>query len=144
MQAITVNVQKVPAGGTRYEAMLNFQPAKSALASTIRVRVICTTSWIQDTSDTLNSQGRLSSGFLQYCTTLRVLRFVCFRCSYIWRKEETLRERRLEALAELILSRKNWDHCQVIQPKCTKSGPFRIIITVADFPGIMIQALMMI
>jgi DNA-directed RNA polymerase II subunit RPB1 len=145
-QAITVNGRKVPAGVTRYETTV---AAGSSGGGVVGQPVYGGANDprlgnLHDKSDP-GHFGHLDlakpvyhQGFFN--VALKVLRCVCFHCSRLrtlpddfkFQKACKLqhRKKRLDALHELLRSKKKCDHCQGLQPKFTKVS----LHIEADFP----------
>lgn len=136
-QAITVNGRKVPAGVTRYETQVNGQPVYGGPCDPRLGN-------LHDKSDP-GYFGHLDlakpvyhQGF--FTVTLKCLRCVCYHCGRFrclpddvkFKKAIAIahRKKRLDAIHELLRTKKKCDHCQGGQPKYTKTG----LHIEADFP----------
>lgn len=128
-QALTVNSRKIPAGITRYETQIGGQPVYGG-ANDPRMGDL------HDKSDPGHfghidlAKPVYHQGFFN--VMLKSLRCVCYHCSKIVMDEAEFkfqqarkiasRKRRLEAMHNLLRTRKKCDHCNGLQPKYTKSG----------------------
>jgi DNA-directed RNA polymerase II subunit RPB1 len=137
-QSITVNGRAVPAGITKYETAINGQyvyggPNDPRLGN------------LHEKSDP-GAFGHLElarpvyhQGFMK--VTLKVLRCVCFSCGRFRMNSDqfkfqtclkiTRKQRRLNALHELLRKVQECDHCQTRQPKFTKTD-LQITIDMPD------------
>mmetsp|Transcript_37156 Transcript_37156/g.54662 ORF Transcript_37156/g.54662 Transcript_37156/m.54662 type:complete len:1762 (+) Transcript_37156:503-5788(+) len=126
-QALPVNGQKIPAGITRYETQINGQPVYGG-ANDPRMGDL------HDKSDP-GYFGHIElarpvyhQGFFTTC--LKALRCCCYHCSRLMMDEGEFkfkkarkimkRKRRLNAMHDLLRTKKRCDHCNGHQPKYTK------------------------